>query len=111
MAKMTKKKKLSVNEAAAKLAAIAEKSLSRFSDKEQDARVEAFARRDFSGTRETRAKSSRSSRTRATRQLAEVVNDCIYKSSFVVTLQRLFKFPAQHRSPPHLGNAGRLPLA
>jgi hypothetical protein len=64
MLRMPKKKKLSVNEAAAKLAAIAEKSLSRFSEKEQDARVEAFARSDFSGAREIRAKSSRSSRTR-----------------------------------------------
>jgi hypothetical protein len=64
MISMPKKKKLSVNEAAAKLAAIAEKSLSRFSEKEQDARVEAFARRDLSGAREIRAKSSRSSRTR-----------------------------------------------
>jgi hypothetical protein len=48
---MVRKKKLSVNEAAAKLAAIAEKGLSRFSEKEQDVRVEAFARRSFAETR------------------------------------------------------------
>lgn len=67
MSSMAKKKKLSIEEAAAKLAAIAEKSLSRFPSEEQDARVKAFAQRDFSAARETRAKSSRSSRTRGYR--------------------------------------------
>jgi hypothetical protein len=51
---MTRKKKLSVNEAVAKLAAIAEKSLGRFSEHEQNVRVEAFAGRKFAETR-TRA--------------------------------------------------------
>jgi hypothetical protein len=60
---MSKKKKLSLDEAAAKLAAIAEKGLSRFSEEEQDARVEAFARRNLTGARGTRAKSSKTSRT------------------------------------------------
>jgi hypothetical protein len=53
---MAKKKKLSIHEAADKLATIAEKSLSHFSNEEQDARVEAFARRTFSSNRETPAK-------------------------------------------------------
>ena len=51
MGAMREKKKLSLEEAAAKLAAIAEKGLSRFSEEEQDARVEAFARKDFAGPR------------------------------------------------------------
>jgi len=51
---MARKKRLSLNAAAAKLAAIAEKSLSQFSEKEQDARVKTFARRNFAEAR-TRA--------------------------------------------------------
>ena len=49
-------KKLSLNEAAGKLVAIAAKSLARFSDEERDARVEAFKRREFTSDRETPAK-------------------------------------------------------
>jgi hypothetical protein len=51
----TTKKKLSLNEAAPKLAAFAEKSLSRFSEKGKNARIEAFARRRFAAAR-TQAK-------------------------------------------------------
>lgn len=47
----------------------------------------------------------------ATRQLAEVVDDCIDKRCLVVTLQDLFEFSPQHRSSSHPRNADRLPLA
>jgi len=56
---MAKKRKLSLEEAAAKLAAIAEKALAKLPEKERDARVEAFARRDFTGVCGTLAKSSK----------------------------------------------------
>ena len=46
----------------------------------------------------------------ATRQLAEVVNDCIDKRCLVITLQGLFEFSSQHRSSSHPRNADRLPF-
>jgi hypothetical protein len=47
----------------------------------------------------------------ASRQLAEVVNNCIDKNCLVVTLQGLFEFSSQHRSSSHPRNADRLSLA
>jgi hypothetical protein len=61
------KKKLSLEEAAKKLTAIAEKHLSSMSEEERDARVASFARVNFVSSRGTRAKSSSSSRTRKIR--------------------------------------------
>jgi hypothetical protein len=65
-------KKLSLEEAAKKLAAIAEQHLSTLPEEEQDARVASFARVKFETSRETRAKSSSSSRTRRSRATARV---------------------------------------
>lgn len=61
---MARKKKLSIDEAAAKLALIAEQAMARLPEEEKDARVEAFAKRKFSAARETPAKSCKTSRTR-----------------------------------------------
>jgi hypothetical protein len=44
---MAKKRKLSVGEAAAKLAAVAEKALAKLPEEEREARVESFAKRRF----------------------------------------------------------------
>jgi hypothetical protein len=55
---MAKKKKLSIDPSAARLALIAECALARLPEEEQDARVEAFSKRKFTAARETRAKSS-----------------------------------------------------
>jgi hypothetical protein len=60
-------KKLSLEEAARKLAAITERHLSTLPEEEQNTRVAAFARVKFGTSRETRAKSSSSSRTRPSR--------------------------------------------
>jgi hypothetical protein len=65
-------KKLSLNDAAKKLAAIAELHLSTLSDTEQDARVAAFARVKFKTSRGKRAKSSSTPRTRSSRAAARV---------------------------------------
>lgn len=64
---MARKKKLSIDQAAARLALIAESALTRLPEEEQDARIEAFSKRKFTAARETRAKSSKSSRTRGYR--------------------------------------------
>jgi hypothetical protein len=52
---MARKKKLSIDQAAARLALIAESALAHLPEEEQDARVEAFSRRKFTGSRETGA--------------------------------------------------------
>jgi hypothetical protein len=67
---MTKKKRLSIDEAAARLVLIAESALARLPEEEQDARIEAFSKRKFTAARETRAKSSKTSRTRGYRLAA-----------------------------------------
>ncbi len=55
---MTRKKKLSIDQAAARLALIAECALARLPEEEQDARIEAFSKRKFTAARETRGKSA-----------------------------------------------------
>jgi hypothetical protein len=65
-------KKLSLEEAAKKLTAIAEKHLAVLPVEEQDARVAAFARVKFETSRGTPAKSSSRSRTRRSRAIARV---------------------------------------
>ena len=50
---MTKTKKPAIDEAAARLALIAERALARLSEEEQDARVEGFSKRKFSSVCET----------------------------------------------------------
>lgn len=61
---MTKKKKrLSLDKAARKLAAIAEKHLSTLPEEEQDSRVDAFARREFKSARGRRTRASESDHT------------------------------------------------
>jgi hypothetical protein len=67
-----RRKKLSLDEAAKKLTAIAEKHLSTLPEEEQDARVAAFARVKFKTSRGTAAKSSSSSRARQSRAIARV---------------------------------------
>ena len=71
---MTQKrqKKLSLEEAARKLTAVAEKHLSALPEEEQEARVAAFGRVKFETSRERRAKSSSSSRIRRSRATARV---------------------------------------
>lgn len=59
-----KRKKLSLKQAAEKLAAIAEKHLAALPEEEQDARVEAFSRRRFKTGRGVHAISSESRDTR-----------------------------------------------
>lgn len=61
------KKKLSLKQAAGQLTALAEKHLSALPEEEQDARVAAFARRDFKSDRGGHTKSSVRVRTRASR--------------------------------------------
>lgn len=65
-------KKLSLEEAAKKLTAIAEKHLSELPEEEQDARVASFARIKFETSRGTPAKSSSRSRTPRSRAIARV---------------------------------------
>jgi hypothetical protein len=65
-------KKLALEEATKKLAAVAERHLSTLPAEEQDARVAAFARVKFETSRGTRAKSSSKSRTRQSRAIARV---------------------------------------
>ena len=60
--RMAPKKKLTIEEAAEKLAAIAEKHLSVLPDEEQEAKVAAFKRVDFTASRASRSRSSESSR-------------------------------------------------
>jgi len=62
-----KKKKMSLREAAEELTAMALKHLSTMPKEEQDARVAALARRDFSGVRAARTKSSKHGRIPASR--------------------------------------------
>lgn len=64
---MKRKKKMSIEEAAERLAASALTHLAALPEEEQDARVAAFARVEFKKHSETRAKSSGSSRIRASR--------------------------------------------
>jgi len=52
----TKRKKPSLREAAEELTAMAQKYLSAMPEEEQEARVAALARRDFSGGRAARLK-------------------------------------------------------
>lgn len=61
------KKKLSLKKAAEELTAIAEKHLATLPEEEQEARVAAFARRDFKSGRGGRTKSSERARTRVSR--------------------------------------------
>jgi hypothetical protein len=61
------KKKLSLKQAADQLAALAEKHLATLPEEEQDARVAAFARRDFKSGRRGHTKSSVRVRNRASR--------------------------------------------
>jgi hypothetical protein len=65
-------KKLSLEEAAEKLTAIAERNLATLPVDEQEARVAAFARVKFETSRGTRAKSSSKTRTRPSRAIARV---------------------------------------
>lgn len=65
-----RRKKLTLEEAAEKLTAIAERHLSALPEEEQDARVAAFARVKFGPSRGTRAKSSSRPRTRRSRAIA-----------------------------------------
>ncbi len=67
-----RQKKLSLEEAAEKLTAIAERHLATLPVEEQDARVAAFARVKFETSRGTRAKSSSKTRTRQSRAIARV---------------------------------------
>lgn len=67
-----RQKKLSLEETAEKLTAIAEEHLSELPEEEQDARVAAFARVKFEPSLERRAKSSSSSRIRRSRAAARV---------------------------------------
>lgn len=67
-----RQKKLSLEEAAEKLTAIAERHLATLPVEEQDARVAAFARVTFETSRGTRAKSSSKTRTRPSRAIARV---------------------------------------
>ncbi len=67
-----RQKKLSLEEAAEKLTAIAERHLATLPAEEQDARVAAFARVTFETSRGTRAKSSSKIRTRQSRAVARV---------------------------------------
>lgn len=62
-----KKKKLTLDEAAEALTRIAEEHLSKLPEDEQESRVAAFSRVNFKKSRGTRAKSSATSRTRASR--------------------------------------------
>jgi hypothetical protein len=62
-----KKKKMSLKEAAEELTVMALKSLSKLPDEEREARVAAFARRDFSGGGAARTKPSAPGRTRVSR--------------------------------------------
>jgi hypothetical protein len=48
---MTKKKKLPIDEAAARLALIAERAMARLPEEVQDARAEAFSKRKFTAAR------------------------------------------------------------
>jgi hypothetical protein len=52
---MASRKKISLDAAAAKLASIAEKGLAHLHEEEQDARVEAFLKRNFTSARGIRA--------------------------------------------------------
>ena len=63
----TKKKKMSLREAAEELTAMALKHLSTMPEEEQEARVAALARRDFSGGRAGRTKPSKHGRIPASR--------------------------------------------
>jgi hypothetical protein len=65
-------KKLSLEEAAEKLAAIAERHLATLPVEEQEPRVAAFGRVKFETSRETRAKSSSKTCTRPSRAIARV---------------------------------------
>ena len=67
-----RQKKLSLEEAAEKLTAIAERHLAALPAEEQDARVASFARVKFETSRGTHAKSSSKSRTRPSRAIARV---------------------------------------
>ena len=69
-----KHKKISLKTAVDKLTEITEKHLSALPEEEQDARVAAFARRDFNASRAAHTRPSKTGRTRATGQLAEVVD-------------------------------------
>jgi hypothetical protein len=62
-----KKKKKSLEQAAQELTAMAMKHLSTMPEEEQEARVAAFARRDFSGARAADTKRSARGRIRASR--------------------------------------------
>jgi hypothetical protein len=57
-----KRKKMTLDEAVEELTAMAMKHLSTLPEEEQEARVAALTRRDFSGGRAARAKSSAGSR-------------------------------------------------
>lgn len=48
---MTKKKKLPIDDAAARLALIAERVMARLPEEEQEAREEAFSKRKFTAAR------------------------------------------------------------
>jgi hypothetical protein len=48
---MAKKKKVPIDEAAARLALIAERVMARLPEEEQDARAEAFSKREFTAGR------------------------------------------------------------
>jgi len=65
-------KRLSLEEAAEKLTAIAERHLATLPVAEQDERVAAFARVKFKTSRGTRAKPSSKTRTRPSRAVARV---------------------------------------
>jgi|HubBroStandDraft_6_1064221.scaffolds.fasta_scaffold108926_2 hypothetical protein len=65
-------KKLSLEEAAEKLTAIAEGHLAKLPLEEQESRIAAFARVTFEISRGTRAKSSSKTRTRPSRAVARV---------------------------------------
>ena len=67
-----RQKKLSLEEAAEKLTAIAERHLATLPVEEQDARVASFARVKFETSRESPAKSSSKSSTRPSRAIARV---------------------------------------
>jgi hypothetical protein len=60
-----KKKKISLDKAARKLAAIAEGHLAKLPEEERDSRVEALARREFRSGRGKHTKSSENDRTPA----------------------------------------------
>jgi len=67
-----RQKKLSLEEAAEKLTAIAERHLAALPVEERAARVASFARVKFETSRESPAKSSSKSRTRLSRAIARV---------------------------------------